>query len=291
MGEYDTGIDDVYLSFHGVRGSTPCSCPELSRFGGNTSCVSLHCGDELPIVFDLGTGLRLWGADIADEPNLEIHALVSHMHWDHVQGLPFFLPLHRPDTRMHIHGPGYLDETMSAAFDRFMAPPFFPIHFADLPSAIEFHHHAGTEFTIGGATVQSGPVPHTGLTYGYRVTIAGVSVAYIPDHQQPVDDPTKVDPSVLDLCRGADVLIHDAQFTDEEFPSRSTWGHCTIGYAVEVAAQAGVRNLVLFHHDPSHHDDQLDQMRESVLAEATSRGIESVITAAEGMKLLVDRAI
>jgi len=291
MGELETYREDVYLSFHGVRGSTPCSCPELAKFGGNTSCVSLHCGDEMPIVFDLGTGLRLWGDDLADQPDLEIHALVSHMHWDHVQGLPFFPPLHRADTKMHIHGPGHLDETMCAAFDRFMAPPFFPIRFAELPSSIDFHHDDGVGFAIGGAVVRSAPVPHTGLTHGYRVAIGGVTVVYVPDHQQPVDDPTFVDSQVLELCAGADVLIHDAQFTDDEFLARPNWGHCTIGYAVEVAAQAGVRNLVLFHHDPSHHDDQLDQMRDSIIDEATARGIESVITAAEGMKLRVARAI
>ncbi len=291
MGDNETGRDDVWLSFHGVRGSTPCSCPELARFGGNTSCVSLHCGDHVPIVFDLGTGLRLWGADIVDEPGLEIHALVSHMHWDHVQGLPFFLPLHKSDTRMHVYGPGHLDETMSTAFDRFMAPPFFPIHFTDLPSEIVFHHDDGTRFEIGDAVVRSAPVPHTGLTHGYRVTIGGITVVYIPDHQQPVDDSTRVDPKVLDLCAGADVLIHDAQFTADEFPDRSSWGHCTIDYAVEVAAQAGVRDLVLFHHDPSHSDDQLDQMREDIVDVAKSRGIESVITAGEGMKHIVSRSL
>ncbi len=279
------------LSFHGVRGSTPCSSPELARFGGNTSCVSIHCDGHVPIVFDLGTGLRPWGSDLAEEPDLEIHALVSHLHWDHIQGLPFFLPLHRPDTTMHVYGPGHLDETMGAAFDRFMAPPFFPIHFDDLLSTIEFHHDDGAEFMIGDAVVRSAPVPHTGLTHGYRVTFGGVSIAYVPDHQQPLDDPTWVAPQVLDLCSDVDVLIHDAQFTASEFGPRSNWGHCTIDYALEVAAQSRVRKLVLFHHDPAHDDDLLDQMRNDILDRAYSRGIESVVTAAEGMKLMVEPRI
>jgi len=286
MGE--SSRETVSLVFHGVRGSTPCSSPALARFGGNTSCVSLHSTGHVPIVFDLGTGLRLWGCDMADEPDLEIHALVSHMHWDHIQGVPFFLPLHRDDTTMHIYGPGHVHETMGTAFDRFMAPPFFPIRFNELPATMRFHHDDGTEFMIGDAVVRSAPVPHTGLTHGYRVDIGGVSVAYVPDHQEPVDDPSWVDPAVLDLCADVDVLIHDAQFTADEFGPRSHWGHCTIDYAVEVAAQCRARTLVLFHHDPAHEDDLLDQMRCDILEQALSRGVGSVLTAAEGMKLVVE---
>ncbi len=283
--------ETVFLSFHGVRGSTPCSSPALYRYGGNTSCVSLHSTGHVPVVFDLGTGLRLWGCDLVGESDLEIHALVSHMHWDHIQGVPFFLPLHRPDTTMHIYGPGHIDETMGAAFDRFMAPPFFPIHFGDLPSTIDFRDDDGTEFMIDEAVVRSAVVPHTGLTYGYRVTLGGVSVAYVPDHQEPVGDPSHVDPAVLDLCADVDVLIHDAQFVATEFGSRPDWGHCTIDYAVEVAAQSRARTLVLFHHDPAHDDDMLDRMRSDVIHRAHSRGIETVVTAAEGMKLVVGPGI
>ncbi len=285
MGEYQR--EPVVLTFHGVRGSTPCSCATLARYGGNTSCVSVQSPGHDPIVFDLGTGLRQWGHDIADESDACIHALVSHMHWDHIQGLPFFLPLHRPDTTLHVYGPGHLDETMGAAFDRFMAPPFFPIHFDQLPSTIEFHHETAREFSIGEATIRTSPVPHPGPTLGYRVTLEGASVAYVPDHQEPIGQPDYVDPAVLDLCADVDVLIHDAQFTAEELAPRADWGHCTIDYAVEVAAQCRAGTLVLFHHDPFHDDDQLDFMRDQVIERAAARGVHTVIAAAEGMKLTV----
>ena len=131
------------------------------------------------------------------------------------------------------------------------------------------------------------PVPHCGKTNGYRVTRNGVSVAYVPDHQQPIDRPFHVDADVLDLCRGADVLIHDAQLWAHEFAAKSTWGHCTPEYAVEVAAQAGVRTLVLFHHDPSHSDEDLDEMTERIAAVAACRGVPSVVCATEGLKLSI----
>ena len=127
------------------------------------------------------------------------------------------------------------------------------------------------------------PVPHVGATYGYRIDWAGASVAYVSDHQQPVDDPTRVADEVLDLCDGVDLLVHDAQFTPEEFAERLHWGHCTIDYAVEVARQAGARRLALFHHDPSHGDDRLDALVAGAREQAAGSGVEEVVAAAEGL--------
>ena len=275
------------MSFHGVRGSTPCSCPTLQRYGGNTSCVSIETEGRSPIVFDLGTGLRQWGHRLADAAGLTLHALVSHMHWDHVQGLPFFTPLHRPDTTMHVYGPGEGDDTMGDAFSRFMAPPFFPIRSHELASTIEFHDVADHDFAIDDADVMVRPVPHTGYTNGYRVTRSGVSVAYVPDHQEPVGRPGHVDDAVLELCDEVDVLIHDAQFRVDEFDAKADWGHCTVDYAIEVAVQARARTLVLFHHDPGHDDDELDRVTEEAANRGLAGGLESVVAAAEGMKLTV----
>ncbi len=281
------GRDPVVISFHGVRGSTPCSCPTLQRYGGNTSCVSVETEGRAPIVFDLGTGLRQWGRQLAQLAGLEIHALVTHLHWDHVQGLPFFLPLHREDATMHVYGPGDDAESMASAFSRFMTPPFFPIRPEELPSTINFHDVVDHDLQIDDAEVMVRPVPHTGYTNGYRVTRSGVSVAYVPDHQEPIGRPDQVDDAVLELCDGVDVLIHDAQFRPDELGDKSDWGHCTVEYAVEVALQAGARSLVLFHHDPSHDDDEVDRMAEAVVERGLAGGLESVMAAAEGMKLTV----
>lgn len=276
---------DVVVSFHGVRGSTPCSCPSLARYGGNTSCISIDGSEGPPIILDLGTGIRQWGQTITDSGPLELHALVSHLHWDHIQGLPFFTPLQREGTSLHVHGPGDENHTLEESFSRFMTPPFFPIRPDQLPATIEFHDAYHDDFEIGDATIMARPVPHTGPTTGYRVTRDGVSVTYIPDHQEPVDDPGVVADSVLELCEGVDLLIHDAQLRPDEFATKADWGHCTPDYAVEVARQSGARSLALFHHDPSHDDDEIDRMTASTVELAASVGLTNVIAASEGLKL------
>lgn len=280
----------VVASFHGVRGSTPCSCQTLARYGGNTSCVSVEAEGQDPFVFDLGTGLRPWGCTMPDTTNLTLHALVTHLHWDHIQGLPFFAPLLRPDTTVHIYGPGKAGlgesgETMAEAFGRFMAPPFFPISTAELPSRVEFHDTHDDDFVINGAKVMVRPVPHVGPTNGYRIDVHGVSIAYVPDHQEPIDRPGHVDDAVLELCDGVDVLIHDAQLWADELQAKSHWGHCTPEYALEVARQAGAAKLVLFHHDPSHDDAALDEMTMRIGDAGAAVGVDSVLAATEGLQL------
>lgn len=284
MGDSTSSVD---VSFHGVRGSTPCSCPTVQRYGGNTSCVSVEAEGHDPIVFDLGTGLRPWGCSMAPADPVTVHALVTHMHWDHVQGLPFFTPLQSPETVLNVFGPGDGDLSMAETFGRFMCPPFFPIRSVDLPAAVRFHDTHHETFELDGTEVMVRPVPHTGRTNGYRVTRNGVSVAYVPDHQEPIGRPDHVDDAVLELCDGVDLLIHDAQLWQDELHAKATWGHCTPEYALEVAAQSGVRSLALFHHDPGHTDEDLDEMTERIGELGVSRGLESVICGTEGLKLSV----
>lgn len=284
MGDKHTSVD---VAFHGVRGSTPCSCPTVQRYGGNTSCVTIESEGQDPIVLDLGTGLRPWGCSMEAGLPMTFHALVTHMHWDHVQGLPFFTPLQCAGTVLNVYGPGDGEHTMASTFEQFMSPPYFPIRSCDLPATVRFHDTHHGQFDIAGTEVMTRPVPHTGKTNGYRVTRNGVSVAYVPDHQEPIGRPTEVDAAVLELCAGADLLIHDAQLWQDELPAKATWGHCTPEYAVEVAAQAGVGTLALFHHDPSHTDEDLDEMTERVGEMASARGVDSVVCATEGLKLSV----
>lgn len=210
-------------------------------------------------------------------------ALVSHLHWDHIQGLPFFTPILDPGARLDIYGPRPDGgRSLEDAFDVFMRPPYFPIRCKELPGQVTFQDLGDEDIAVGDAKVRSRAIPHVGMTNGYRIDVDGRSVAYLSDHQQP-GDPTVVAPAALDLCEGVDLLIHDAQYTPTEFAARSSWGHCTVDYAVEVAAQAGVQTLALFHHDPSHTDETVDRLLEGAIAAAAGRDIGEVIAAAEGL--------
>ncbi|MFM7069565.1 MAG: MBL fold metallo-hydrolase [Actinomycetes bacterium] len=277
------------VTFYGVRGSTPCACESTRRYGGNTSCVVLTRPAADPIVFDLGTGLRYYGMDIGCGQPFRGTALVSHLHWDHVQGIPFFAPWLSDGSRLDVYGPAQGATTLEEAVRSFIKPPYFPVTLDDLPGEVTITE-ATPEFSVGDAQVRTALVPHIGPTLGYRVTLDGVTVVFIPDHQQPGAGSTVVDPAVLELCEGADLLIHDAQFDNDEFTTKADWGHCTVEYAVEVAAQAGVRRLALFHHDPSHGDERLDALLADAQAYALGRGVEEVIAAAEGLTVALSPA-
>jgi phosphoribosyl 1,2-cyclic phosphodiesterase len=243
-----------------------------------------------PIILDLGTGLRPFGCSWPSGETFRGTALVSHLHWDHVQGLPFFAPMIAAGSRLDVFGPTQDDgRTLCEAIDDFMCPPYFPITLGQLPAEITVQQCPSEPFKVGTARVIAREVPHIGATLGFRVEADGVVVAYIPDHQQPLDGSDTVDPAVLELCRDADVIIHDAQFTDAEFAQRSTWGHCTIGYAVHVAIQSGARRLALFHHDPGHTDDQMDLLLADAVRAGRKGGIE-VFAAAEGLRVDVPSA-
>jgi len=211
-------------------------------------------------------------------------ALVSHLHWDHVQGLPFFQPVLAPGARLDVFGPAQA-QGLTQAMRTFLSPPYFPIAVDDLPGTIEFNDVVPGSFTIDGAEIVVADVPHVGPTVGYRVTRDGVSVAYVSDHQQPGCMQMDVTDAVLELCDGVDLLIHDAQYTDDEFVTRDNWGHCTVGYAVNVAARCGVKRLALFHHDPLHDDEKLDDLWKTASRAGAEAGVPEVFAAYEGMSL------
>jgi len=277
----------VNVSFFGVRGSTPCPCDANGRYGGNTACVALEAPGAEPIVFDMGTGLRFWGDTLPHDGSFKGHALVTHLHWDHVQGLPFFVPVNRPGAELDVYGPCPGDDcSLGEAFGEFLRPPYFPVDVSGLAGTIRFHDVDEDDLVIGDAKVRVRSVPHVGPTNGYRVDMNSVSVAYISDHQQPLDGSFDVSDSVLELCDGVDVLIHDAQYTPAEFEQKRHWGHCTVGYAVHVAQEAGARRLVLFHHDPDHGDEFVDDLARQAQDMADGR-IDEVLAAAEGLTLSV----
>ena len=167
------------VNFFGVRGSTPCACRDLARYGGNTACVALEAPGHDPLVLDLGTGLRFWGETQPQDGSFRGSALVTHLHWDHVQGLPFFVPVLRPGARLDVYGPPPEGMSLEAAFREFLRPPFFPVEIDALNGEITFHDLLDDDVVVGDAKVMSRSVPHVGRTAGYRVEFAGVTVAYI----------------------------------------------------------------------------------------------------------------
>ena len=177
--------------------------------------------------------------------------------------------------------------SLEEAFRGFLRPPFFPVEIEALNGEITFHDLFDDQVVVGDAKVTSRTVPHVGRTAGYRVEYAGVTVAYVSDHQAPVDGSMDVAESVLELADGVDLLIHDAQYTPAEFATKADWGHCTIDYAVNVAAQAGARRLALFHHDPAHDDDTLDALTAAAAQQGEALGVE-VIAAYEGLTIAFD---
>lgn len=275
------------VTFHGVRGSTPYSTASRMKFGGNTCCVVVEAPGVKPMILDMGTGMFGY-AQTLNGSALEATVLLTHLHWDHVAGLPFFSPVLCPGGALDVYGPPDEGMTLDQAINRLITPPYFPVTLNDFAGRIDIHDLWDDSLQFGDVVVRSRPVPHTAATSGYRIEAGGRVVVYVPDHQQPLDDPTSVADSVLELCADADLLIHDGQYPPALFAERSDWGHSTPAYAVEVARQAGVRSLALFSHDPLHDDAALEDIEAEAQALGAAAGIETVFSAREGMHIEFD---
>jgi phosphoribosyl 1,2-cyclic phosphodiesterase len=234
------------------------------RYGGNTSCISATLEDGTVLVFDAGSGIRDLGRAIGARPVAPIHVFLTHLHLDHLQGLAFFEPFWTEGVELHLWGPPSATQGLDERVARYLGPPLVPIHLNDVPSHVVFHDVPEEAVEIGGALVRAGGVSHQGPTVGYRVDEGGRSLAYIPDHEPSLGiDITRLDVSWLsgfDLLDGVDVAFHDAQYFDEEYAAHLGWGHSAISHTVTMGRRANVRQLVLFHHDPSHTDEDLDRL-------------------------------
>jgi len=277
----------VRITYFGVRGSCPTSSDQQRRYGGNTSCVLVEVDGEPPLILDMGTGLRALGHHLnvplvaAGRP-LRANALLTHLHYDHVLGTPFFPPMRDPGALLEIYGPAQVPGSLQETMAGMVKPPFFPVHMADFRGELRYHDLGPDDrFALGGIAVTVRTIPHIGNTLGFRIEADGVSVAFLPDHQAPLDR-TTVDEAVLDLCHEVDLLIHDSQYTEDEFVDLFDWGHSTPAYAVHVATRAGARRLDMFHHDPGHTDRQIDAMVRAARKIAQSVGKVEVAAAKEG---------
>ncbi|HEX9683934.1 MAG TPA: MBL fold metallo-hydrolase [Acidimicrobiales bacterium] len=274
----------------GCRGSVATPGPDTVRYGGNTSCVEVRLADDSVVVLDAGTGIRPLGIELESEAVDEIHLLLSHLHLDHLQGLGFFRPLFNPSVRVHIWGPPSPVESLEQRIAQYLSPPLFPVRLADIPAEITFHDAPDEPVTIGSAEMIASLVTHQGPTVGYRIEESGRSIAYMPDHEPSLGvDLAELSPSWISgnmLAHGVDVLFHDAQYADEEYPDHVGWGHSSISQVVEFARKAQVDHLVLFHHDPHHDDDHLDALAR-VATDLMAGGCRLLSLAREGMRLTV----
>jgi phosphoribosyl 1,2-cyclic phosphodiesterase len=282
----------VLVRVWGCRGSLAAPGADTVRYGGNTSCVEVVLESGHRIILDAGTGIRPLGAAMDGEDFDELHIFLTHLHLDHVQGLGFFRPLFRPGANIHLWGPASPVQTLSERIAIYLSPPLFPVRLADIPSNLTFHDAPTEAVTIGSATVRASSVAHQGPTVGYRVEEDGRTLAYVPDHEPSIGMPLAEQPpewiSGHDVAKGADVLLHDAQYGDEEYPNYVGWGHSSIEHVVGFAHKAEVDQTVLFHHDPYHTDDELEALLEDARRQCSDVG-DDVHLAHEGMEITLDR--
>lgn len=287
------------VRFWGTRGSLARPGPTTLRYGGNTSCVEVRTADGSLIVLDCGTGAYGLGLVLADSGQRPLRGqlLITHTHWDHIQGFPFFAPLFADGNEWDIYAPGGLGQQLEATLAGQMQYSYFPVTLAQCGATIRFHDLAEGSFEIGKTRVAAQYLNHPALTLGYRLEANGVVVVYAVDHEPHGRDPGgplvrgaagspvhREDQRHVEWLAEADLVIHDAQYTLAEYPQRTNWGHTPAEWAVDYAVAAGAKRLALFHHDPQRDDAALDQLAEICRRRAAPSSLE-VFAAAEGQIL------
>jgi phosphoribosyl 1,2-cyclic phosphodiesterase len=266
------------LKFWGTRGSISVPGPGTLRYGGNTTCVEIRADDEI-IVLDAGSGIRPLGIALENEFRTEpvkLSLLVTHAHWDHIQGLPFFAPAYDKKNEIRVRGYDGVDTSFGKIMAEPMKAPFFPIAMRELSARIDVKKLGEMEFSVGNVQVRAKFVNHPGVCAGYRLFTSAGSIAFLPDHEpyrflhsaratdmspeQAKKTATDERISLVEFLKGSDILILDAQYTDAEYETHVGWGHGSVSSAVSLALDAEVRRLLLFHHDPSHDDSMVDAM-------------------------------
>jgi ribonuclease BN (tRNA processing enzyme) len=244
----------------GTRGSLPSTNPETFRYGSNTACIEVE-NDNQVFILDAGTGMLKLSPEKAGNQN-RFDILLTHLHIDHIQGLGFFKPLFDPKNEVHIWGPASSSRSLQNRLNRYLSPPLFPVHFRNLPCQTELHEITRSSFELCGLQIESAYISHPGPTVGYRVTNGESVFTYLPDHEPFLGNrgwnSGKKWISGMGLAYNADILIHDSQYTLEEYPEKIGWGHSSIEQAIRYAEIAEAKKLLLFHHDPNHTDSQLD---------------------------------
>ena len=288
------------VTFWGTRGSIPTPGSRTSLYGGNTSCVEVRCGEDV-MIFDAGTGIRELGLTLIQESlgePLTVHLLISHTHWDHIQGFPFFVPAYEGTTTLHVYGSPGQGRSLEKLLTGQMDPDYFPVAFGDLESSLTIHEYRGEDFRIGDATISAMYLNHPGMCLGYRVQHEGRTLVYATDHEpyrstlphvgqrgeEGWEFGQVLDEEIVRFAANADLYIGEAQYTDEEYRGRVGWGHSSLSATVGVALKAGAKSLALYHHDPMHSDEVISEMlNKAKRLIAAQRSSLHCFAAAEGL--------
>jgi phosphoribosyl 1,2-cyclic phosphodiesterase len=253
------------------------------RHGGNTTCFEVqHAGTRL--IFDAGSGIRPLGMELVEKGPNQIHIFLTHFHWDHIQGFPFFAPLYDAEDSIKVVGPRQKDIDVQNLFAGQMGPIYFPVPYSVVAATMDFEHLNRGGYEVGDAKLEVMRVKHPSYVIGYRIEIGGRVICFIPDNEIEAkvhDVEPDFDQRLRTFTADADLLIHDAMYTEEEYPRRVGWGHSTFAQAVELAEDTGARRLLFFHHDPTRSDDELDEIvsriRDDTLARGSALEVEAAV--------------
>jgi phosphoribosyl 1,2-cyclic phosphodiesterase len=291
-----------FVKFWGTRGSIPTPGHKTRRYGGNTSCVEIRAGGK-QFICDGGTGLRELGLDLVQRKSsggLEAHLFFSHMHWDHIQGFPFFVPAYTKESEIIVYEVSRDDSRVQQLLHGQMRSEYFPVTFTDLGASIGARHFERDVAQVGDVTVRCLAQNHPGTSYAYAFEIGGKKIVYATDSeldllltnadecQKDLDALRRLPDALLAFVEGADLLIADGQYTDEEYPKKVGWGHARANTVADLAHQAGVKQCAVFHHDPMHSDERVDQKIQIANDRLDGRGSSALLFGArEGLELKI----
>lgn len=271
----------------GARGSLSAPGPATVGYGGNTSCVEIELADGTTLILDAGSGIRELGQRLLERERGVLYICLTHLHLDHVEGLGFFGPLWKAGWELRFWGPPSATETLRSRVSRYLSPPLFPIGLSEAPAEVSFEDVPRSPWRVGSAIIEAQTIEHRGPTLGYRIEDEGQVLVYLPDHEPyltaALDDPPEWI-SGWALAYGADLLLHDSQYTEEEYAGRCGWGHSSVTHTAAFARVAGVRQLAMFHHDPMRSDRELEALYDEV-AERVRDDQEPPLIAREGLEV------
>jgi len=307
----------MVVTFWGVRGSIPTPGTSTTRYGGNTPCVTIEHNDIL-LVIDCGSGFRVLGNTLLQKSNgqpIEAYILISHTHWDHIQGFPFFIPAFIPNNTFKIYGAEGVSRQIEESLAGQMESPYFPVALNEMAADISFEHITQTEFNIGDINIKTCFLNHPGVALGYRISTGDGDVVYYSDHEpyhrllmtpspftldvcSDISDDEKIqyarlrDQEYVDFCAGADLLIEDSPYTADEYKTKAGFGHACVDDVIKMALNGQVKQLALFHHDPIHSDDEIDVIVNYCRAELIpSESPLNCIAAREGLQISIEQGL